>query len=80
VRARKLTDPQLWWLRKAVAEGQVHVHGSPNVRVARTLASLGVAVFDEDNSVLSPTGWGREVAERGGLLERAGEAPVSEKG
>jgi hypothetical protein len=69
MKARRLTNPQLWWLRKAVAEGYVHVHGSPNTRVARTLAGLELAVFNEDDCVLRPTGKGREIAERGGRLE-----------
>lgn len=69
MRKHKLTGPQLYWLRKAVAEGFAHVCGSPNTRVARTLARLELAVFNEDDCVLQPTGKGREVAEREGRLE-----------
>jgi hypothetical protein len=63
----KLTEPQLWWLRKAVAAGTegAYAYGSSGTRVARTLAKYGLVNFDEEESIITPTELGHNVAEDG---------------
>jgi hypothetical protein len=68
MKKKKLTRPQLYLLRKAMSvNGGVHCWGPYEVRVARTLANMGLATYDDANTHVDATAWGRQVAETGEL-------------
>jgi len=70
MKRKRLTNPQLKLLRRVVLEGSARIYGSSTVRVAHTLAKLGLIQFNPPGSDYEalPTNLGREVAERGGEL------------
>lgn len=70
MKAPKLTKPQLWLLRKIVANGlnYTHIVGSSAHRVANTLAVYELITLYDDGNLALPTNNGRAVAERGGRL------------
>ena len=63
----KLTEPQLYWLRKAAAAGVVGVFVPPGsgTRVARTLARYGLVNIDDDESHMMPTEAGHKASLEG---------------